>query len=73
LQFPKQTGDVKGRISADIQLADNHTGRYNGDITITVTSLTATRIAGTFTADQLNNSPDTPDVKPRIADDGRHI
>jgi hypothetical protein len=66
LQWPRQIGAAKGHISISMQLDATHSGNYSGNAEITVTNLSATRVAGTFTTEPLSNSPDTPHVKPHI-------
>jgi hypothetical protein len=62
-QLPKALGPAAGaHLTLNIILDPNHTARYNSSTpTIVVTSLTATRVAGTFSG-KMSVSPDTPNA-----------
>jgi hypothetical protein len=56
-------------ISANIVLSKDHSARYSTSKgNVTITSITAKRVSGTFSADKMPVSPDTPNVPhPQIA------
>jgi hypothetical protein len=60
---PKQLGTAAtANLTLNVILDADHAAKYNSSSpTITITSLTATRVAGTFSAN-MKVSPDTPNV-----------
>jgi hypothetical protein len=67
-QLPKKTGIVApAHINVYINLDKDHSAVYNPHkVTVEITSLTASRVAGTFSG-EFDSSPDTPNVpKPHI-------
>jgi hypothetical protein len=69
IYLPDKIGSTNSAyISANIVLSKDHFARYStskGTVTITITSK---RVSGTFSADKMPVSPDTPNVPhPQIA------
>ena len=65
-QLPAATGPASNaHVTLNLILDSTHTARYNTSTpTITITSLTATRVSGTFSA-KMAVSPDTPNAPKR--------
>ena len=63
IQVPKALGPAAGaHLTLNMILDPNHTARYSSSSpTIVITSLTATRVAGTFSG-KMSVSPDTPNA-----------
>jgi hypothetical protein len=64
IKLPDKIGTTNtAYISANIVLSKDHFARYSTSKgTVTITSLTSKRVAGTFSADKMLVSPDTPNV-----------
>jgi hypothetical protein len=64
ITLPKKTGTTDtAYVTANIILSKDHAARYStAKGTVTITSMTATRISGTFSALKMSVSPDTPNV-----------
>jgi hypothetical protein len=64
INLPKKIGTTDtAYITANIVLSKDHFGRYSTSKgTVTITSITSTRVTGTFSALKMGNSPDTPNV-----------
>jgi hypothetical protein len=67
IEVPGKVGaNEKTHLSAHIILSQDHSGSYYSDnASVTILTLTATRVTGTFSG-KFRNSPDTPNVKPEI-------
>ncbi len=67
IDVPAKVGaNEKTHISTHIILSPDHSGSYySDDASVTILTLTTTRVTGTFSG-KFRNSPDTPNVKPEI-------
>ena len=67
IEVPGKVGaNEKTHLSTHIILSQDHSGSYYSDsASVTILTLTATRVTGTFSG-KFRNSPDTPNVKPEI-------
>lgn len=67
IEVPGKVGaNERIHLSTHIILSQNHSGSYYSDNgSVTILTLSATRVSGTFSG-KFRNSPDTPNVKPEI-------
>ena len=67
IEVPAKVGtNDRVHLSTHIILSQDHSGSYYSDNgSVTILTLTATRVTGTFSG-KFRNSPDTPNVKPEI-------
>jgi hypothetical protein len=67
IEVPGKVGaNERIHLSTHIILSQDHSGSYYSDNgSVTILTLTATRVTGTFSG-KFRNSPDTPNVKPEI-------
>jgi hypothetical protein len=67
IEVPGKVGaNEKTHLSTHIILSQDHSGSYYSEnASVTILTLTATRVTGTFSG-KFRNSPDTPNVKPEI-------
>jgi hypothetical protein len=70
IYLPDKVGTTNSAyISANIVLSKDHFARYSTSKgTVSITSITSKRVSGTFSANKMSVSPDTPNVPhPQIA------
>ncbi len=67
IDVPAKVGtNEKTHLSTHIILSQDHSGSYYSDnASVTILTLNATHVTGTFSG-KFRNSPDTPNVKPEI-------